>query len=500
MHASQFTCWTALAMLVACGEPDAEPVETGRAVDTAVIEEPKPVGPPVELTDDLCDDPSNIQPILEALNSASGDAEGPSYGDVNLEQVQRMLQNPTEGPIYFVNLIKFRDRAVYADGRETDLTGRQANDLYSPIPFITAIGGRVVYSGSVSDVVEGDDAWEEIGIVEYPCPLANFAMSLHPDFQETSIHKDAGLEKSTILVADLRFTGEVEPSMSSFDRMQVIRRADTDALEAHESELAGLQAQVGIEPIARLDVQGAYISDGQTWDEVWIDRVPNAEALDALAIELENLTATRDAAVDGAYSLNVAPLIDNFPMVGRDVAFEILEVLGQDEIRVWFSSDISLAEFDAIELPGGWFKNQPREGEADGGSFARSPGATEDGPLIEGEHFGHRWRHNATIIESNIPLDDDGLLRLNRIEKFHEIRFAAGRTLKVLVSPEQEAYVRVSRDAGRLSDAPTLPEGWQLLDYAITSEWVVQLPNPTLNIRGDNEDSFQGPVTLDQGL
>jgi hypothetical protein len=184
----------------------------------------------------------------------------------------------------------------------------------------------------------------------------------------------------------------------------------------------------------------------------------------------------------------------------RPVGFEILQVIGPSEIVVWLGLDMTREEFDALEAPMGWFKNQPRETDPDGGSFARSPDATADGVFTDAEHFGYSWRHNATVIEANTPIDDEGLLRLNRIAKFHEVRFDAGRTLFVLVSPEGERFVRISRDAGRTSEVPTLPAGWELVERVIDEELVFDLPNPTLNIRCDNEDSFQGPVTELAGL
>ena len=141
-----------------------------------------------------------------------------------------------------------------------------------------------------------------------------------------------------------------------------------------------------------------------------------------------------------------------------------------------------------------WIKNEPREGDADGGSFARSPDATEDGEFTYEEHFGHEWMHNATVIEANTPVDDDGLLRLSRVAKFHTVIFNAGRTLKVLVSPDGEQYVRISRDAFRTVEEPTLPDGWSIVDYVTSEQMEIKLPNPTDNIRCDNEDSFQGPL------
>ena len=37
----------------------------------------------------------------------------------------------TEGPVCMVNLLKFKERAEYADGRTTDLTGYEAYSLYA---------------------------------------------------------------------------------------------------------------------------------------------------------------------------------------------------------------------------------------------------------------------------------------------------------------------------------------------------------------------------------
>ena len=38
------------------------------------------------------------------------------------EQIAAMLEPGPDGPIYMVNLLKFKDHAEYEDGRETDLT------------------------------------------------------------------------------------------------------------------------------------------------------------------------------------------------------------------------------------------------------------------------------------------------------------------------------------------------------------------------------------------
>ncbi len=39
-----------------------------------------------------------------------------------------------------------------------------------------------------------------------------------------------------------------------------------------------------------------------------------------------------------------------------------------------------------------------------------------------------------------------------------------------------------------------MPDPWQLIEYVAPKTLTWSLPNPTHNIRADNEDSFQGPV------
>ena len=176
------------------------------------------------------------------------------------------------------------------------------------------------------------------------------------------------------------------------------------------------------------------------------------------------------------------------------VGFEILQMVSMKEIVVWVNTDMSAEEFEAIELPAGWFKNQPREPDPDSGQFLRSPKGSADGPLVEREHFGHSWRQNATVVEVGIKMDQQGLLTASRVAKHHVVTYKAGRKVKILVSPEGDQYIRVSRDANRDNDIPTLPATWRIIEKPLGRELTFQLPNPTLVVRADNQDSFQGPI------
>ena len=49
----------------------------------------------------------------------------------NEEQINGFLENPEIGPISMVNLLKYKDKAIYEDGRDTNLTGEEAYKLYA---------------------------------------------------------------------------------------------------------------------------------------------------------------------------------------------------------------------------------------------------------------------------------------------------------------------------------------------------------------------------------
>ncbi|MEQ9501661.1 MAG: hypothetical protein RIT81_32620 [Deltaproteobacteria bacterium] len=322
--------WICVWVIAGCSDVETtdEPVDAGATRDAGVeVAADAGVAPPLELTDDLCDDPANLAALMESLQSGGA---GPTYGEINLAQVQRMVMAPTEGPFYMVNLIRFRAQAAYPDGRATDLTGEEANALYSPAEFLSAIGARPVFVGTVS----GDDTWDQVAIVEYPCPLALFAMSAHPEFSARSVHKEAGVEASIVMVTHLLPLDDVEPvdppfpstpEDPAFARVQVLRlpeiadyadpdepmRTGREALEVFTATAAAVDAELGIRPLARLTVQGVFIGDGRTWDDVRIDLVPSRAAFDAR--DVADVAHHREAALEEAYDLTVAPQIADFP-------------------------------------------------------------------------------------------------------------------------------------------------------------------------------------------
>ena len=73
-----------------------------------------------------------------------------------------------------VNLLKFRDKAQYEDGRDPDLSGREAYNRYGVEveKLVRAAGGRVLFAGDVTFLRLGrvESLWDEVALAEYPKP------------------------------------------------------------------------------------------------------------------------------------------------------------------------------------------------------------------------------------------------------------------------------------------------------------------------------------------
>ncbi|MDB4103048.1 DUF1330 domain-containing protein [Acidimicrobiales bacterium] len=113
------------------------------------------------------------------------------------ERVTEMMQPGPEGPIFMVNLLKFKKHAEYEDGRETDLSGREAYQIYGRAvkDLIQEYGGQITFAGDVTFLALGrvDDLWDEVAIAQYPSRVELWEMSTSPEWQEIAVHRAAGL-------------------------------------------------------------------------------------------------------------------------------------------------------------------------------------------------------------------------------------------------------------------------------------------------------------------
>lgn len=113
------------------------------------------------------------------------------------KRLQQMQEKGPDGPVFMINLLKFKDKAEYADGRETDLTGYQAYQLYGAgvAGLLPEYGGRFFFMADVTFLSLGqvEELWDEVAIAVYPDRNALFQMSTSQAWIDLSVHRAAGL-------------------------------------------------------------------------------------------------------------------------------------------------------------------------------------------------------------------------------------------------------------------------------------------------------------------
>jgi uncharacterized protein (DUF1330 family) len=104
----------------------------------------------------------------------------------------------SDGPIYMLNLLKYRDKAEYADGRDTKLTGRQAYAVYTQgvRELLQEFGGSLTLKASVKRLTIGEveELWDDVAIAMYPSRAAMLQMMQSEKMQDIGQHRAAGLD------------------------------------------------------------------------------------------------------------------------------------------------------------------------------------------------------------------------------------------------------------------------------------------------------------------
>ncbi|MEM7020521.1 MAG: DUF1330 domain-containing protein, partial [Pseudomonadota bacterium] len=115
----------------------------------------------------------------------------------NEEQIKGFAEPGPDGPIYMVNLLKFKEKAEYPDDRETDLTGEQAYMIYGAAvsQLLKEFGGSAMFGANVERLMLGEveEMWDKVAIAMYPSRAAMMQMMQSPKMQEIGVHRAAGL-------------------------------------------------------------------------------------------------------------------------------------------------------------------------------------------------------------------------------------------------------------------------------------------------------------------
>ncbi|WP_239017365.1 DUF1330 domain-containing protein [Seongchinamella sediminis] len=119
------------------------------------------------------------------------------------DQVRAFRDRATGEPIAMLNLLKFKDKAEYEDGRPCDLSGMEAYQLYAAAfrDIMEPRGVRILYTGEVRGLLigGGEDLWDEVAIIQYPSTQVMLDMLRDETYQQAQQHRAAGLEGQLLI-------------------------------------------------------------------------------------------------------------------------------------------------------------------------------------------------------------------------------------------------------------------------------------------------------------
>ncbi len=266
---------------------------------------------------------------------AAMSTDNPPYGQVDRDYGVRLATTPSaqDGPIWMVNLMQYHEVAQYENGGAT-ISGREADDRYSPIEVLSAIGAEPVFVADVESQLLGDAPhWDRVGVVKYPTRRSFIEMQSREDFQAKHVHKAAGMA-STIVAgcvpiedpmaaadpATLPDWADVPHPPTSDDGpvtlLHFIRfhpgGADSDMVE-YQRHAGDAAVPHGVRISGWFGVEGTIIGDGRAWDQARFNAFPSKAAFMAVALDpsrLEAQSAHRETAIADTYTMILRPTID----------------------------------------------------------------------------------------------------------------------------------------------------------------------------------------------
>jgi uncharacterized protein (DUF1330 family) len=119
------------------------------------------------------------------------------------EQINALGSETSTQPIVMLNLLKFRAKAHYSDGRSSNLSGAAAYNLYAQKMrgIVEREGGKFLFAADVKSVVIGEveGVWDVAALVEYPSPAAFARIATSTEVAEIGVHRAAGLEGQLLI-------------------------------------------------------------------------------------------------------------------------------------------------------------------------------------------------------------------------------------------------------------------------------------------------------------
>ncbi len=253
------------------------------------------------------------------------------YGTVDPDYAATLADSDDDGPVWMVNLMSYREVADYADGRDSSISGREADDRYAPLEQLAAVGAEIVFLANVETQLLGDaPKWDRVAVVRYPTRRAFIDLQDQPGYDDLHVHKDAGMEQTIIMGGRPMPTPELPADAPTWDDvphpptpedgpvvvLHVLRFEDEGGIDemTQYQNAAGLVAVPnGVRLAAWLGIEGTIVGDGRRWHQARFNAFPSRDAFMAVVFDPARLEAQgehRERAIADTYTMILRPVID----------------------------------------------------------------------------------------------------------------------------------------------------------------------------------------------
>ncbi len=128
-----------------------------------------------------------------------------NYLDVSAQAGARYFSVPSTGPVVMLNLLRFKDKAVFPEGKDpgVSMTGREAYRKYMEytLPLVEASGGEVLFWGKAEHFLIGPETetWDMVLLVRHRSKEVFLEFAQHEDYLKTAFYRSAALADSRLL-------------------------------------------------------------------------------------------------------------------------------------------------------------------------------------------------------------------------------------------------------------------------------------------------------------
>lgn len=124
--------------------------------------------------------------------------------DAQLAAYVSPIADGSDGPVVMLNLNKYRERAAYADGRDTG--GRAGREVYLEYGIVAqqalaSVGAKILWATDATTPLIGcdHDAYDEVLAIWYPSRASFVQLTEFPGYQDALVHREAALAWSSLI-------------------------------------------------------------------------------------------------------------------------------------------------------------------------------------------------------------------------------------------------------------------------------------------------------------